>query len=202
MSVVTSIGRALERGGAPPGDATADRILDAVLAELVRTPLRKLALEDVARRARTSRMTVYRRFGDREGLLDAAIARESSRFLSAVLAADDPSAPAEERIAEAFATGLRLVHSHPLLSHWLATDPGELLNGVLAENAKVLRAGSAFLAAAVADLGGDDAERRGELLGRLFVALVLMPPPSTDLTDPGQARALARELIAPIVVRG
>jgi hypothetical protein len=41
----------------------------------------------------------------------------------------------------------------------------------------------------------------GELIARLFVALVLMPPPSVDLSDPKQARRLARETIAPIVLQ-
>ena len=44
-------------------------------------------------------------------------------------------------------------------------------------------------------------QRLGELLARLFAALVLMPPPSVDVTDADQARNLARELIAPLIVR-
>jgi TetR/AcrR family transcriptional regulator, repressor for uid operon len=199
------IRRALS-GDAPVGDDDTDRrIIDAVLAELLVTPLRKVALEDIARRAGVTRMTVYRRFGDRERLIEATLSREVRRFLAGVAAADDPSAPLEDRIAEAFAAGLRLAHSMPLVRHMLADDPGELLAFNLADDALILSAGSGYLAAQIRQMPGRRspaaAQRMGELIARLFVALVLMPPPSVDLTDPKQARRLARETIAPIVLQ-
>jgi AcrR family transcriptional regulator len=200
------ISRALS--GAAPVSAhdTDQRIIDGLLAELLVTPLRKVSLEDVARRSGVTRMTVYRRFGDRERLIEATLSREIQRFLGGVAAADDPSAPLEERIALAFAAGLRLVHSNPLVAHMLATAPGELLDLTLADDSLILNAGSAYLAAQIRQIHGRKgaraaAQRMGELITRLFVALVLMPPPSVDLTDPKQARQLARETIAPIVLK-
>jgi AcrR family transcriptional regulator len=194
--------------GTPPvsGDETDRRIVDAVLAELVGTPLGKLAVEDVARRAGVTRMTVYRRFGDRGRLIEATLAREVRRFLEGVAAADDPAAPLAERIADAFATGLRLVHGHPATAHMIANSPEDLLELALADGSLILTAGSAYLAAQIEQLrrpGSDvpDPQRTGELIARLFVALLLMPPPAVDLTDPEQARRLARELIAPLVLR-
>ena len=38
----------------------------------------------------------------------------------------------------------------------------------------------------------------GEVLVRLFIGLVLIPPTSVDLADGDEARRLARELIAPL----
>jgi hypothetical protein len=35
---------------------------------------------------------------------------------------------------------------------------------------------------------------------RLFIAIVLLPPPSVDLTDPDQARRLARDLAVPLTL--
>jgi len=185
---------------------TDQRIIDAVIAELLVTPLRKLALEDVARRAGVTRMTVYRRFGDREHLIDATFAREVARFLDGVEAAGDPGAEPTERIATAFATALRLAHSHPVVAHWLATSPGDLLETILADDAFVVAAGSTFIAASIGEMGPlrtpteVEPQRSGELVARLFAALVLMPPPSVDLTDADQARKLARELIAPLII--
>jgi len=193
---------------------TDDRILDATLAELAASGLGKLAVEDVARRAGVTRMTVYRRFRDRQRLIEAAMARESARLLAAVAAADDPRADHVDRIVRIVATSLGAARRHPLVAHWLATDPGELLRALLADDGAVLRAGAAYVAATIRAASatgrrsrssrkprGPDAARTGELLVRLFAALVLMPPPSVDLDDPRQVESLTRELIAPIVVR-
>jgi hypothetical protein len=121
-------------------------------------------------------------------------------------AADDPAASASERGAEAFATALRFVHIHRVVTHLLATSPGELLDTLLADNAFVIVAGNAYITAQIQagnpQTPAADAERIGEVRGRLFVALVLMPPTSVDLTDPQQARTLAHELIAPIAIHG
>ena len=200
------IGRALSGGVAVSDHQTDQRIIDAVIGELLVTPLRKLALEDVARRAGVTRMTVYRRFSDREHLIEATFAREVARFLGAVSAAGDSEAEPTERIATAFATALGLAHSHPVVAHWLATSPGDLLETILADDAFIVAAGSAFIAASIGEVSPLRAptevepQRSGELIARLFAALVLMPPPSVDLTDADQARKLARELIAPLIV--
>ncbi len=196
------LGRALGGAATVGSGETDQRIADAVVAELLATPLRKLSVEDVAQRAGVTRMTVYRRFGDRQALIDATFARELATLLEAVAGADDEEAEPSERMATAFATALGLVHSHPLVAHWLATNPGDLLVTVLADDAFVLDAATAFLEAGIVDMtgGGSDARRTAELLARLFAALVLMPPASIDLTDSDQARRLARELIAPLVV--
>lgn len=182
------------------------RIIDAVLAEPLVVPLRKLALENVARRAGVTRMTVYRRFGSRAHLIEAMFAREVTRFLQGVSAAVDRDAEPTEEIAAGFATGLQLAHSHPVVAHWLARSPGDLLESILAEDAFILAAGSAFIASALREMGPLRAstevelQRSADLLARLFAALLLMPPASVDLIDPDQARELARKLIAPLIV--
>jgi len=173
--------------------------MDATLEELAAS---SLAVEDVARRAGVTRMTVYRRFGDRQRLIEATLARESARLLAAVAAADDPSAEPVARIVRTVTTSLTIARRHPLVAHWLATNPGELLDAVLANDAAVLRAGAAYVATTIRAAQGPDPDRTGDLLVRLFAALVLMPPPSIDLDDARDLEALARDLIAPILVGG
>ena len=204
-SIGPLIGRSLSGSVEVGGHPTDGRIMDAVVDEVRDRGFRKLALDGVARRAGLSRMTIYRRFGDRERLIEVTMARETARFLAAVEATDDPNAGPEERISAAFATGLTAAHDRPLVRHWVAVNPGAALDGLLADDAQVLRTGAAFLEPAINELrtgrgSGAKAERLAEILVRLFVALVLMPPKSIDLTDPDEAKALARELIAPLVV--
>jgi AcrR family transcriptional regulator len=181
---------------------TDQRIMDAVIAELGVTPMHKVSLENVAERAGVTRMTVYRRFGDRPHVIEAALARDVSRFFEGLVAADDPDAPPTERIVSSVATALALAHGHPGLAHVLATNPGQLLETVLADDGAVLAMGSAFIAGHLAPRGrrpNADQRRTGELLARLFLSLLMMPPPSVDLTDAEQARVLAREVVVPLI---
>ena len=46
----------------PGADSTQEAILDAAVVEFERHGFRRVALDDVARRARVSRTTIYRRF--------------------------------------------------------------------------------------------------------------------------------------------
>src|SRR5262245_19513833 len=143
------LGRALAGSADVGSHPTNDRIMDATLDELAESGLRELVVEGVARRAGMTRMTVYRRFGDRQRLIEATMARESARLLAAVAAADDPGANPVDRIVGILITSLTVARKHPLVSHWLATDPGELLDAVLANDAAVLRAGAAYVAATI-----------------------------------------------------
>lgn len=59
-------------------EATGERILDAVVALFPDRPYAQLTLAAVAERAGVSVQTVVRRFGDKDGLVAAAAARESA----------------------------------------------------------------------------------------------------------------------------
>jgi|SRR5262245_13845767 len=210
LRIGSVLGLALARSTDVGSHPTNDRIMDATLEELAESSLSELVVEDVARRAGVTRMTVYRRFGDRRRLIEATMARESARLLAAVAAADDPRADPVDRIVRMLTTSLAVARRHPLVAHWLATNPGELLDAVLANDAAVLRAGGTYIAATIRAASaaarpsrrsrGPDPDRTGDLLVRLFAALVLMPPPSIDLDDPCHVETLARDLIAPILV--
>ena len=58
---------------------TGERILDAAVELFWERPTDRLSLDDVASRADVSVQTVIRRFGSKEGLLVAAVERESRR---------------------------------------------------------------------------------------------------------------------------
>lgn len=202
-----SLGELLVRSLGPrsrPDDSTDERIIDATVEELRHSGLRRLRVDDVADRARVSRITVYRRFGDRSGLIEATLTRETSRFLAAIADADDEGSPIVERVVAAFATGVLAARRHPLVAHWLMTDPGELVNELLADDAFVLRSGAAFIAHGLAELGlpdapDRDAEQLSELLVRVVAAMVVMAPPSARMDDQQQVRELARQLVVPVL---
>lgn len=59
---------------------TGERILEAAISLFWEGPTDRLSLEDVAGRAGVSVQTVIRRFGGRDGLLEAAALREAARI--------------------------------------------------------------------------------------------------------------------------
>ncbi|WP_040697921.1 helix-turn-helix domain-containing protein, partial [Nocardia vinacea] len=52
------------------------RILDAALVQFSKVGVKKTTIEDVARQAGVDRVTVYRRVGSRDDLVQAVISRE------------------------------------------------------------------------------------------------------------------------------
>ncbi len=60
--------------------ATGERILDAAVELFWEQPTDKISLDEVARRAGVTVQTVIRRFGGREGVIAAGVARESARI--------------------------------------------------------------------------------------------------------------------------
>jgi AcrR family transcriptional regulator len=197
--------RALDPGVGQPADATSERILDAALALAGASGVRNLTMDDVARRARVGRMTVYRRFGDKERLIEALGVRETRRCLAELDAAADPRAPIADQIAEGFVTSLRLAREHPLLIRLGTLEPETLLDALGERGGAVFAAMRGFLAArlrAAQDagvLGPVAIEEAAELLVRLAVSFVLIPESAIDLSDEDRVRELARSLLAPML---
>ena len=65
-------------GYARAADPATPAILDAAVVEFEQHGFRRVALDDVARRARVSRTTIYRRFAGRDELVAAVIDRENA----------------------------------------------------------------------------------------------------------------------------
>jgi AcrR family transcriptional regulator len=167
-------------------DAMETRILDAALEAVAAGAA---TMDDIAQRAGVGRVTLFRRFGSKEALLQRLYAREVERFLAQVDAAlsafDDPA----DRIAEAFVACVREGARHPLL----ATVPRGVVLEALA--AGPLDAGRQF----VADRLEPGQEAQADLLVRLALTYVLIPGP---LADEQAARAFARAYLAPIATAG
>lgn len=200
---------ALDARVSPPDDAASERILDAALALSAAGGVRRLTMDAVASRAGVGRMTVYRRFGDRERLVEALAAREGRRCLAELDAAVDPADPVTEQIADGFATSMRLVREHPLLGRLARTEPESVLAALTEEGSSVFAMARGFLALRLrsareegqvaADL---DPEHAAELLVRLCMSFVLIQESALPLSEDRELREVARRLIAPVVTAG
>lgn len=192
-------------GGEAELDATAERILDAALADFERFGTKRTTLEDIARRARVGRMTLYRRFPTREALLEALTARELQRFLDDLSATVGRSSTPEERIADAFVFTVRYLREHALLEGLRTTEPETLLPQATTGAGPLIAAARAFLAQQVRQVPGRatvaprDAELAAETVIRVMHSLMLTPDGVLDPDDERALRRYARRFIAPIL---
>ncbi len=195
---------ALGGAGGTPHDEVADRILDAALALSAASGIRHLTIDAVADRAGVGRMTVYRRFDGRSGLLEALAAREGARCLGELDAASPADAPLAEQVTAGFLASLRIAREHPLLSRLARHEPEAMLEALNASNGALFKMARAFAAARIGSApdgppSGREAEAAAEMLIRLVFSFVLIEETSLPLSDEGEARELARRLLAPLV---
>src|SRR5207302_11151547 len=108
-------------------DDADEGILDAALAELLEYGLRRTSVSNIARRPDVNRVTVYRRFGSKTGLIQAVILRESRRFLASLEDEIDPADTLEDQLVEGLALGIRRARLQPLMTHLLASEPEVML---------------------------------------------------------------------------
>jgi AcrR family transcriptional regulator len=184
-----------------PSDPLSERVLDAALSLAVASGVRNLTMDDVAKRARVGRMTVYRRFGDKARLIEAMSVREARSFLGELNAAVRPDAPVVEQIADGFVAGLRLVRSNPLLNRLSRNEPESVLETLNADGGALVALGREFLVqhARAAGIAGPDADEAAEVLVRMGVSFALLPDTVFPLHDEERLRELARRLFAPLV---
>jgi AcrR family transcriptional regulator len=106
-----------------PGADAGETILDAALVELERHGFRKVALDDVARRAGVSRTTIYRRFANRDELVGAVIERENVALFADIAAELKRAKPQSNYYVEAFTLSIMRFRRHRVLNQMIVDDP-------------------------------------------------------------------------------
>lgn len=106
-----------------PGADAGETILDAALVELERHGFRKVALDDVARRAGVSRTTIYRRFANRDELVGAVIERENVALFADIAAELKEAKPQANYYVEAFTLSIMRFRRHRVLNQMIVDDP-------------------------------------------------------------------------------
>lgn len=186
-------------------DPTTERILDAALTQFTEFGMRRTSVDDIAKRARVTRVTVYRRFQTRDQLIGVTIHREYLRFLAILDPAIKGLPTMEERITEGFLVALRHVQSHPLLGGLLRTEPELVLPLLTVDGGPGLIAMREYLARSFALFQGDDGlpgsdlNVAAELMVRIVVSFLLNPVSCIDLGDDEAVRSFARRFLVPLI---
>ncbi|WP_436497949.1 TetR/AcrR family transcriptional regulator [Actinokineospora sp. HUAS TT18] len=185
------------------GDAVAESLLDAALAELLAYGLRRTSVETVAKRAGVSRATLYRRFDTKDALVQAVLVREAHRFYTAVADAVARLSTVEERLVEGFVVGVRAARQDPLMNRLLASDPEELLPYLTLNGYAVVAASRDFLvhqgeqvAGKLQPAGGRDPAGVAEIFIRLAISFTLTPESCIPLATDDEVRAFARTYLS------
>ena len=187
-------------------DSATTKILDAAVAEFERHGFRRVALDDVARRAGVSRTTIYRRLANRDELVAAVVERENAALFADIARQLSDAGPQQNLYVEAFTLSIVTFREHRVLNAMLAEDPGFVL--ALAHQhwaAAVERMAEALRVIFPAGL----AERIGprvvnELADTIlrYAAVVLLLPSMSPLDTADEIREFARRHFLPSLPAG
>ena len=186
-------------------DALFDRVAAAALDEFAEHGIRRTSMEDVARRAGVSRMTIFRRFTSKQGLVEVVIAREVRRGMQELDLLWEGAETLEDRLVAGFEFAGRYVRDHPLFDRLLRSEPEVLLPPLTLDGGPVLELYRSLIAnrlqaevnagrAATSDLDGV-----AEVIARLAISLLLTRDGTITLDDPNSVRRLVNLTLLPML---
>lgn len=185
-----------------PGSTTAaeDRLLDAALELIGLHGVARTTVGDVARRAGSSRATLYRCFpGGKEALLSAAATRELQRFLAVVTEQVDAAGSLEDALTVGLSGAARHLSDHQVLQRLLADEPGVVVPWLAFDRLdQIFAAASAFAAPHLARfVPAEQAPDAAEWVGRILLSYLFTPSEGVDLRDDADARRLVCTFVLP-----
>ena len=195
----------LDQGPAPGEDATVDRVAAAAFDVFAEYGIRRATIDDVARRAGVSKMTVFRRFQSKQGLVGVVIAREIRRGMAELDRVWEREQTLEQRLVLGFSFAVNFVRGHALFDRLLRSEPELLLPLLTVDGTAALalyreligqrlrtevRAGRAAPA---------DVDQAAEVLARLAISLLLTREGTITLDDEETIVALVRNVLLPML---
>ncbi|KRD09662.1 hypothetical protein ASE48_06445 [Mycobacterium sp. Root265] len=195
----------LDEGPLPGEDSTVDRVASAAFEVFAEYGIRRASVDDVARRAGVSKMTVFRRFQNKQGLVGVVVAREIRRGMAELERVWEREQTLEQRVVLGFSFAIDFVRGHPLFDRLLRTEPEVILPLLTVDGAPALalyreligqqlhaevRAGRAAPA---------DIDQAAEVLARLAISLLLTRAGTITLDDDETIVALVRNVLLPML---
>jgi AcrR family transcriptional regulator len=166
----------------PEADPVTTAILDAAVVEFERHGFRRVALDDVARRAGVSRMTIYRRFAGRDELVTAVIDRENAVLFTEIAAELKNAGPQSNYYVEAFTLAIMQLRRHRVLNRVITDEPALTLllvqghyPAALERMADALRV--IFPAGFAERIGTEAVDELADTILRYAMMVLLLPSP-------------------------
>lgn len=189
-----------------PDDPTRTRLLDAAFDQFCRMGIQRSSMDEVARRAGLSRVTIYRKFDTKDALVEQVILREFRRYFVRFLADIGEADTAEERVVFGFVSSLRSILDNPLIGGLIETEPTLLAGSIGADDGRMLAAVRQFLSQQLRrdQLAGNiaadlDTELTAEMMVRFSNSFLTVPSQLVDVHDGDQLAAIARQYLVPML---
>src|SRR5262245_59567635 len=187
-------------------DGTSSRILDAARELFCQISIPRTTMEDVARRAGVSRITVYRRFATKSVLVDPVVRREIRRYFDQFLVDIEQAETAADRVVLGFVSSLRAFRRNPLIGGLMAADPNVLVPSTIGDGGRTLATVRAFVAGQLRreqDAGNVattvNVDIVAELMVRVCSSFLVIPSHIVDLDDEEQLGDVARQFLVPML---
>jgi TetR/AcrR family transcriptional repressor of uid operon len=187
-------------------DETTARILDAACEVIARDGLKRSSMEDIARRAGVTRVTVYRHVASKDALVEAVVRRDLERHVTTFLAGQRAATTAADRVIGGYVSTIQALRRSPVLQGILAVELDALVASMAGSAQRVLYLARQFLAAQLGaeqtagGIGDEiDVDVVADLMVRLAVSFVLVPSDVVDLDDDDAAAEMARSFLVPLL---
>lgn len=177
-------------------------MLDAARDEFERYGIRRTNMDDIARRAGISRSTLYRRFPNKDALVETLLMRETALFFGALDRVAENRDP-HGAVIECFTRGVRMAQEIPLIARILESEP-EMILGLSSrtDGAPIAQAAAQVTGAlrrSGVTMSDEDLRAVSEILVRIAVSLMLDPRGQLDLSDQAAVRRYAERYLVRLV---
>ena len=183
-----------------------ERILDAAYEQLSLVGIQRSSMEDVARRAGVSRVTIYRHFANKSALVEQVLHREFQRLVASYLADLEQAETAVDRIVGGYVSTFQAIRRNPLLRGLLSVELDTLVSSMAGRTDQVLAMARTFIAAqlhaeqAAGEIAAEvDVEVAADLMTRVAISYVLIPSDVIDLDDDEAAFSMVRSFVMPML---
>ena len=187
-------------------DEARTRVLDAAYEQFSRMGIQRSTMEDVARRAGVSRITVYRRFDTKDALVEQVVRREFRRYFDRFLVEIKQAETAADRVVLGFVSSLAAIRGNPLIGGLIASEPDLVVPSMISDGGRTVATVRQFVAGQLraeqragnvsADL---DTDHVAEMMVRISASFLAIPSLLVDLDDEEQLAALARRFLVPML---
>jgi len=185
----------------PGADPTTEAVLDAAVVEFEQHGFRRVALDDVARRAKVSRTTIYRRFRNKDDLIAAVIERENVALFADIAKDLKQAGPQSNYYVEAFTLAILKFRRHRVLDRMIRDEPALVLEQLGAHyGSAIVRMAEALrviFPAGFAERIGEQAVNEFADTILRYAAMVLLLPTAQPLETAEDIRAFATQHFLP-----
>lgn len=188
-------------GGSQDTDVL-ERITRAGLDEFEEYGIRRANMDNIARRARVSRSTLYRNFKTKQDLLIHVVRLEGGVLLSELDQVARGKNP-REAVIECFATAVRISNSTQVFYRIIEADPEFLPDSLNLLDSDTIQWVSTRVASTLrrsgSTVGDDELSGIAEVMIRILVSMIMTPSKLCEMDNEDSARHFAETYLAPLV---